>query len=620
MTAREILHRVAEQIYVLYLFAAPNSIIDRRFKHADLIARGGFFTRSTSIFADLPLDQSIDDSSVNSLLEGNGSALGFIWKWNSEPSVWHLAPDTGRIWPQCIFCRIDYRPGNPIGDARVVWEPSRLQHMVELALIARSHPVEKTRKQAGDSMAIQLESWCSANPFPMGIHYVSSMECALRLIAVCVATDLVRGTTAFPRLAECLPQLVSSHGYIIENRLSLYSSAGNHTVAEGTGLIFAGVLFPELPGSKRWQEKGLDLLKQEAPRQILADGGGIEQAFWYHLFVVELIGLALWLLDYEDTADLEIVRRAFQRGRDFLKSLATKPEELPNVGDSDDGRALSDRLALVFENAAIEHVTGLRTFEASGYSVIFRSRSWRLLFDHGALGMPPNFGHGHADALSILLDIQGHSMLCDTGTYMYGGDPDRRRYFRGTAAHNTVTVDGLDQAVQATSFAWKNPFKAELLYSSEEDGVYLLLAKHDGYRRQGVTHLRAVYVDKGGLLGIWDHFLGTGSHQISAHWHFGTTVCACDDYFNIKMPDNTYSLKLIGDTIRRHVGIQDHQLGWSSPKYGQLSAIKSLENFYEGTLPKSLGLILAPGENVPHPDQVEHIRLRLDTLIELVGN
>ncbi len=44
---------------------------------------------------------------------------------------------------------------------------------------------------------------------------------------------------------------------------------------------------------------GLRTLRQEAARQILPDGGGIERATWYHLFVLDLIGLVERLLDFQ---------------------------------------------------------------------------------------------------------------------------------------------------------------------------------------------------------------------------------------------------------------------------------------------------------------------------------
>jgi len=69
----------------------------------------------------------------------------------------------------------------------------------------------------------------------------------------------------------------------------------------------------------------------------------------------------------------------------------------------------------------------------------------RLVVDAGSLGSG-RAGHGHADALSVQLQVGGHPLLIDPGTSAYAGINNDRDSFRGTAAHNTVQVDGLNQA------------------------------------------------------------------------------------------------------------------------------------------------------------------------------
>ena len=56
-------------------------------------------------------------------------------------------------------------------------------------------------------------------------------------------------------------------------------------------------------------------------------------------------------------------------------------------------------------------------------------------------------GHSHADTLSLVLRQGQEQILIDPGTYTYVADPLWRDRFRGTAAHNTVRIDGLDQGI-----------------------------------------------------------------------------------------------------------------------------------------------------------------------------
>ena len=123
--------------------------------------------------------------------------------------------------------------------------------------------------------------------------------------------------------------------------------------------------------------------------------------------------------------------------------------------------------------------------------VVLRFGGLRVLFDVGPLGYLSIAAHGHADALSIAL-CEGHEeVVVDPGTGSYL-DPVRRRWFRGTAAHATVTVDDRDQSQQGGAFLWLRHGNARLL---EWDAANLVaIGEHDGYLRlpDPVTHRRAV--------------------------------------------------------------------------------------------------------------------------------
>ncbi len=73
-----------------------------------------------------------------------------------------------------------------------------------------------------------------------------------------------------------------------------------------------------------------------------------------------------------------------------------------------------------------------------------RPDAQQLCFDCGPLG---EGNHGHFDSLSIELAAYGRSLIVDPGRYTYSeaGETNWRVWFRGTAAHNTVTVDGKNQ-------------------------------------------------------------------------------------------------------------------------------------------------------------------------------
>ncbi len=614
----EALHRVAEQCTLKMLEAQHRLGRLRSPQIARDMSRFSFCFGSSQQLPELPWSFELDETAVELLLSGKLFVLGHEWGWNPQRSVWHEAPDTHRQWPQVFFSRIPYREGNPFGDVRIAWEPSRLQHLVALGLLARGAN-EDLRRRAVSLLETQFLSWIDANPPLTGIHYISVMECGLRILAVCHAVDLVRGWLQHPdRLWPALVECVWGHAELIRKRLSIYSSAGNHTIAEAAALVYAGTLFPEMPESQVWRTVGLSLLEQEAPRQILPDGGGAEQTFWYQRFISDLYGLVVTLLKHRDGSVSTIIEDAFHRSRVFLDALGAKEDPPPSIGDGDGGYALSPFLD--FSTAPKIPPAGLTSFEASGYSVI-RSPSMnqqQLIFDHGPLGLAPCFAHGHADALSVTFRLAGQEVLLDPGTYTYTGDHVWRNYFRGTRAHNTVVVDHLDQAVQETAFMWSQPFHAQAIVKEEStDGVVTVLAYHNGYmKRTGVTHWRAVLYAPPYSWLVWDRLTGDGVHHVELNWHLGIAPSAQAGFYVLSCETQILSLVVQGGTNTLHCGEVEPRSGWRSSRYGVKEPIATLRTEYTGALPHEFTTHISIGADdataEPFVDRLSDLRRLID--------
>jgi hypothetical protein len=88
--------------------------------------------------------------------------------------------------------------------------------------------------------------------------------------------------------------------------------------------------------------------------------------------------------------------------------------------------------------------------------------------------------------------------LVDPGGCSSYGHPAWRQYFRGTAAHNTVRVDGVDQSEPGGASRWLHKARAacSLWLSSAAKDTFE--GWHDGYMRLAdpVKHRRLVELDK----------------------------------------------------------------------------------------------------------------------------
>jgi len=407
-------------------------------------------------------------------------------------------------------------------DIRSVWEPARLQQVSMMCAYLHGDGEAERNSELGMVIRNDVVGWIESNPFPRGLHYISVMECGMRIPVFFYALK-IRDLTDDDFATIC--RAVWCHAWLVRRRLSLYSSLGNHTIAECAGLVFAGAVFRETASGREWLDVGLSLLRRELEHQIRPDGGPVEQSLAYHRFVLDLYWLVIDFLTRNGLAGCRDMAPRLTAGESFLAAFRDPCGTVPAIGDSDDGWAVAPNVFPARREAPTSE-PGVRSFPDSGYT-IFRCGSGALLtFDHGPLGMPPLYNHGHADALSIIFSLEGQPFLADPGTYRYNGDPESREWFKGTRCHTTVTVDGADQAVQETGYIWSSPYLAGVVSSREKNGMIRVEAIHDGYARlrEPVRHKRSVLQFDDGQFLIRDTFWGEGIHHFEANWHIHPDV------------------------------------------------------------------------------------------------
>jgi len=592
----EIVHRIDERLRLHRIKNSQRSKSHWYDTFVKDVSKYRLVKSSQKMLPELKWDWHYSEEYKDKLLDGRVSIFKYDVTIANNKISWHLDPDTGGYWPIKYFSEINYRQGNQFGDIRLAWEASRLQHFLILANIAlekNDHDDKNTESlQAIELLLAQFNLWMTSNQPYIGIHYISVMECALRIITLTHTFDMLRWKLQVSAdVWQLLVKLIVNHADLIYNRLSLYSSAGNHTIAECAGLIYAGLLIPEHESAEKWKNKGLKLLTQEVPRQIHSDGGGREQSHWYLLFIVDLIGLVIELLKYHKQSIPDEIIKGFERGKNFLNCFSDTPEKLPRIGDTDNGYALSPYLRISWNGD--KSMDSLNIFKDTGYSS-FRTNgnsAINLVFDHGSLGMSPSFGHGHADALSVLLKVNGHHLFVDSGTYRYTCDEQWRKYFRGTRAHNTVIVDDTDQSSQQSAFMWKHDYKAQLEKWSnteeldETDKHVRLLASHDGYKSSGVIHHRAVSINEDNYIIICDFLSGDGEHKLALNWHVPQLYNWQDDNTMIFNTGSPVTMNVQGGVIDAFRGELEPLAGWCSDTYGSKEPITTIQCTYSGTLP-----------------------------------
>ena len=185
-------------------------------------------------------------------------------------------------------------------------------------------------------------------------------------------------------------------------------------------------------------------LEQQLDEQILADGVHFERSLMYHKLVLEGM-LRVWVAARELGFVLpDNFSEKLQLMLDAMASLERGMGKTPFFNDAADGVAKEcSQLVAACKRLLGMDADGSKTaFPAAGYYKLYDG-DIAVMFDAGMPGPPYMLGHAHCDCLSFELSYKGEPVIVNSGTYAY--QSELRPYFRSTAAHNTVMVDGEEQ-------------------------------------------------------------------------------------------------------------------------------------------------------------------------------
>jgi hypothetical protein len=520
---------------------------------------------------------------------------------------WQLDAVSGTRAPCRPWFKIDFLNYFEVGDVKVTWELIR-----------------------------QWYSWQRQNEYPIGVNWTSSLEVAFRSISwLWVLHLLQKCPLASPRFKSDVRQALMVSGRHIEKYLSTYFSPNTHLLGEGVALFFLGVLCNS-KSSARWKQRGWDIVLAQAERQVQPGGMHFEQSTCYHVYALDLFLHARILAAANGISVPEKLNRVLQSMLEALY-LMGRSGMPPRFGDDDGGRLFDPRRnrvehlldplatgsvlfglahfkavkpALVEETVWLLGSEKVETFDALAVSspalesIALRSSGLyvmmspgkptaRFAIDAGRHGADGG-GHGHADALSLQLAVGGREVLVDPGTFVYASAGSERQLFRGTASHNTVQVDGVDQAEPAGPFPWRHLPEIRVENWIPGNSFDLLAASHNGYTRLAdpVTHRRYVFGLKSQFWLVLDVLEGQGNHCADVFWHL-----AADLHWQLAENSALASWQQGGLALLfadKHSWSPRIQESWYSPVYGSRKRNELLVLHHEGELPESLATLLLP--------------------------
>lgn len=526
-------------------------------------------------------------------------------------------------WPETFSYKLNYKQRDDLGDARTNWEKNRhfqwpltAKRIYVLSLNTNYHELS-TNYSLFDSAVVELEKevteWMEKNPFLHGISWTSAMEFAIRSINWMYALAFVQ------KAGKDIPQLrngiINITDYLTKH-YSRFSSANNHLLVEATAIGLAGYAF----GHKPWQELAARILTEELPKQNYSDGVNKELSLHYQTFGMEAYLLLSHVMQKNNDSRWKQWMPMLQKEAEFVAHSSWREKTVCEFGDDDEGKILDlqggewhqwewvlqlaslvtgvrysdfdsvcENTHWLFSEEEIENIKKQPLYDASesrcyeiGGNSFLRDKDNRILIgiDHAELGFGSIAAHGHADALSFQMLVDGEVVFADPGTFIYHCWIEERDKFRKTINHNTLCLrndnenDNLsrwrDQSKMLGAFMWGERANCRLVDYKIGDEMDVLVAEHDGYKP--CIHKRKFEFDKlEKVLSIED--------EVTDQVDYAVTFMLGQNVEPRQMADGNIELKTSTAVIEMHVdgeqgiAIEDVEL---SPEYGIKVASKAI--------------------------------------------
>lgn len=570
--------------------------------------------------------------------------LGYRGLSFGDPIDWHLDPVWTRQAPRLHWSQINTLDPAVVGDSKVVWELNRHQWVVRLA---QAWTLTGDERYGNAAMAA-IDSWLDANPPGIGVNWASSLEVSYRLISWSWTLLLLRDLPSMDgQWVMKVLAAIAVHAAHVKRYLSYYFSPNTHLTGEALGLFYAGVLCREFSDAPRWRELGARILLTESRHQIFSDGVYFEQSTCYQRYTIDIYLHFLLLASRNDISVPPALVETMRRMVDFLLSVRQPNGAIPAIGDADggallpltrraagDGRGIFAVAAAVFnrpdlawaaeglapevswllgsvgvrafdaQQASSPGGPASRVFPAGGYAVMrsaWGKDAHQMIVDVGPLGCHVSGGHGHADLLSVQCSVFGEPCLVDAGNYCYTPEAEWREFFRSTAAHNTIVVDGQSQSETAGPFGWRSRPRVRLREWHSTPELDFLDAEHTACcRDKAVTHRRRILFVKPRYWIIVDDLVGTTQHQINLTFQFAPmrVTVGPNRWARAETPGGRalwlgpFTSAPVRTTLRS--GELRPIRGWIAPDYGQREPAPALVYSMTATLPWRVLTLLLP--------------------------
>ena len=506
-----------------------------------------------------------DIESANQILDNNIPFERYGYTKVSDPISWTEDPLSDKYWR---FLFYGFRPVQHLFFAfDETNEEKYLKKAEEMALSFIDHGTD------------QIHSWDDFHGVSFRTMYLVKTWWMLR------ENNLLTYETS-----EKILKSIEAHGDFLADP-NHYEKSFNHGLNEAAALYLVAVNFPDLPSASEWLDLSKNRLGDSLTAVVDADGVLIENSPYYHFYTLEKYWELYNFAQKHNFPISDIFNKRLQEMISHATYILQPDKEIPLLGASLGRKVLYSGIykdiAQSFPELKYVLTSGKEGKKPSNLSIVYPESGevlmrsgWekgeefenqaQAIFDFG----PYRTLHSDLDAMSFSLYANGINLMPDAGLYAYE-ESDYKNYFRGTASHNTVLVDDLDQA---KGIAILGDFKETKDYVFQS-------AEHELYN--GISHKRSgILIGKKYLL-ILDKLTSDQEHTYNQLFHLfpgakiatsGTSVkvfASSDDgeeeVMNIfqMAPDSIFLKSVIGQTSPVD--------GWCAKEYAKAIPCYSLK-------------------------------------------
>lgn len=352
-----------------------------------------------------------------------------------------------------------------------------------------------------------VRAWLHACPYADGDAwhpYTISLRLVNLLICIDLFDSLLSEDNAFMDALTKSMYLQYRHLLINQER----HLRANHYWENLKTLLICAAAF----GEQSVYQRVMRDFERQLDEQILPDGVHFERSLMYHKLVLEGM-LRVWLAAKQ--AGYSLPKSFLPKTQAMLNAMASLEKGMgktPFFNDAADGVAKNcDQLVVACKRLyGMDADDSITAFSDAGYYKLYDG-DIAVMFDAGEPGPSYMLGHAHCDCLSFELSYKGKPVIVNSGTYAY--QSELRPFFRSTAAHNTVMVDGEEQmecwGEHRVGRAYRC-LRAERLSDNRLVGEMLLCS---GKRIQRVLHL------DGNTITVSDAVVNDDEGAITALFH-----------------------------------------------------------------------------------------------------